>query len=67
MQSPRGPTGVEPPRRAHDRGDAIRRVDGYRSLAYRSWARSALKHTATVSPTFIEPISIPYGLMPNSD
>ena len=26
MQSPRGPTGVEPPRRAHDRGDAIRRV-----------------------------------------
>ena len=37
------------------------------STCYRSLARSALKVTATVSTTFIEPISIEYGLMPNSD
>ena len=37
------------------------------STCYRSLARSALKDTATVSTTFIEPISIEYGLMPNSD
>ena len=37
------------------------------STCYRSLARSALKDTATESTTFIEPISIEYGVMPNSD
>ena len=52
-------------RRAPAASTRLRRRHPQRVPCYRcSLARSALKDTATVSTTFIEPIRIEYGLMP---